>query len=356
MTLHPPRERGAATPTAPGDGPPRRIGNVRRSACLALAVAVLAAACAASVAIGSANLPLSTVWESVTGQGGGIDHLTVRTLRVPRTVLAVLVGAALGVAGALIQGLTRNPLADPGVLGVNAGAQFAIVLAVAVLGVTRIEQYLWYGFGGAVVAAVVVHLIAASGPGGATPLRLTLVGVALSAVLMGAAQTLALTDPETFERMRYWVAGTVADRPAGTLTLIWPFILGGVVLAFACSRGLNALALGDDVARALGARIVATRVVGLLAVTLLCGAATAAAGPIGFVGLMVPHAVRFVTGPDQRWVLPFSLVLGPVLVLLSDILGRVVIRPAELQVGVVTAFLGAPVLIALARRGKARVP
>nr|WP_255672196.1 iron chelate uptake ABC transporter family permease subunit [Glycomyces amatae] len=323
---------------------------------LAASVAALALATAVSLAVGSAPLPPSTVWAALTAPDGSLDHLTVLDLRLPRTLLALLVGAALGLAGALIQALTRNPLADPGILGVNAGAGFAIVLGVALFGVTRIQQYLWLGFAGAVTAAVVVYVIAARGPGGVNPLRLTLVGVALSAVLSGASSTLALIDPRTFDRMRFWGAGSIADRPDGTIAAILPFILIGLALGLACARPLNALALGDDMARAQGARIVLTRTAGVVAVTLLCGAATAAAGPIGFIGLMIPHAVRWLTGPDQRWILPFSLVLAPVLLLVADVLGRLVVWPAELQVGVVTALIGAPVLILMVRRAKAATP
>ena len=322
----------------------------RRAVWLCASLLLLAAATAASIAIGSARLPLSTVWAALTAPDGSIDHATVLTLRVPRTLLGLLVGAALAVAGALMQGLTRNPLADPGILGVNAGAGFAIVLAVALLGVTRISEYLWFGFLGAIAAGVVVYAVAARGPGGATPLRLTLVGVALSAVLTGFSHTLSMLNTQTFDRMRFWGAGTLADRPDGTIEAVLPVILIGLLIAATTARGMNALALGDDLARSVGSRVGWTRARGMLAVTLLCGAATAAAGPIGFVGLMVPHAVRFLVGPDQRWILPFSLVLGPTLLLTSDVLGRVVAPPAELQVGVVTAFIGAPVLIALVRR------
>lgn len=307
----------------------------------------------ASILVGSAQLAPSTVWAALTAPDGSIDHATVLTLRLPRTALGVLVGAALAVSGALMQGLTRNPLADPGILGVNAGAGFAIVLGVTLFGVTRIADYLWFGFLGAVLAGAAVYAVAARGPGGADPLRLTLVGVALSAVLMGFSQTLAMLNTTTFDRMRFWGAGSLADRPDGTIQTILPFIAAGIIIAVLTARGLNALALGDDLARSLGSRVPWTRAGGMLAVTLLCGAATAAVGPIGFVGLMVPHAVRFLVGSDQRWILAFSVLLGPILVLASDILGRILVAPAELQVGVVTAFLGAPVLIALVRGSKA---
>lgn len=337
----------APAPLACGAAPIRRRS---RPLWLAASLLLLAATCIASLAVGSAQLSPATVWEALTAPDGSIDHVTIVTLRVPRTVLGVLVGAALAVSGALIQGLTRNPLADPGILGVNAGAGFAISVGVAVLGVTRIQDYLWLGFVGAVIAAALVYGIASRGAGGATPVRLTLVGIALGAVFMGVSQTLALLSTQTFDRMRFWGAGTIADRPAGTIETIWPVIVIGLLLACTTARGMNALALGDDLARSVGTRVEVTRGAGLVAITLLCGAATAAAGPIGFVGLMIPHAVRFVTGPDQRWILPFSLTLGPVLVLASDILGRLIVWPAELQVGVVTAFIGAPVLIALVRR------
>ncbi|HEY1180327.1 MAG TPA: iron chelate uptake ABC transporter family permease subunit, partial [Phytomonospora sp.] len=296
---------------------------------------------------------LRTVWDAVTAYDGSAVHATIADLRVPRTLLGIAVGAALGVAGALIQALTRNPLADPGVLGVNAGAGFAVALAVAAFGVTRIDQYLWFAFAGAVAATIAVYAIAAQGHRAPTPLRLTLVGVAFGAVLTGVAQTLALTDPRTFDRMRFWGAGTIADRPQGTLGAILPWLVAGLVIAAVCAHPLNALALGEEHARSVGALIGPTRAGVVLAVTLLCGAATAAAGPIAFVGLMVPHAVRRLTGPDQRWIIGVSAVAGSVVLLSADVIGRLIVVPAELQAGIVTAFVGAPVLIVLARRAKA---
>lgn len=197
-------------------------------------------------------------------------------------------------------------------------------------------------------------MIAGGGRGAPTPVRLTLVGIALAAVLTGMSQTLALLDVQTFDRMRFWGAGTIADRPEGTLAAIAPFVLTGLVIALLVAHPLNALALGEDLARTVGARTGGTRLLVVVAVTLLCGAATAAAGPISFVGLMIPHAVRWVTGPDWRWILAFSAVLAPVLMLVSDMIGRLVVLPGELQVGVVTAFVGAPVLIVLVRRARAR--
>jgi iron complex transport system permease protein len=307
-----------------------------------------------SVAVGSAMLPLDVVWRAFTHPDGSATQITVTEARVSRTLLGLVVGVALGVAGALIQAFTRNPLADPGVLGVNAGAGFAVTLAVALFGITRIDQYLPFAFAGAVLASVLVYLTGSGARGSASPVRLTLVGVALAAVLTGVSQTLALIDVETFDRMRFWGAGTIADRPAGTLEAIVPAVIAGLVIAALCARPLDAIALGDDVARAVGLRLGLIRVGVVLAVTLLCGAATAAAGPLVFVGLVVPHIVRWITGPRWPWIIAYSAVLSPVLLLGADILGRLLVIPAELQVGVVMPLIGAPVLVVLVRGRRAR--
>ena len=344
-TSHGHRPREATT-----QPPPR----VRRWLGLALAVLALCLSIVLSVAVGSAFLPVDVVLRAFTDPDGSVAQVTVSVARVDRTILGLLVGAALGGAGALIQGLTRNPLADPGILGVNAGAGFAVALAVAFLGVTRISQYLSFALLGAVAAAVVVYAIAGGGRNSPTPLRLTLVGVAFGAVLMGMTQALALIDTETFDRMRFWGAGTLADRPGGTIAVIAPFVLVGLLLAVVCAHPLNQVALGDDSARAAGVRVGLLRVGVVLAVTLLCGTATAAAGPISFVGLMVPHAVRWFTGPDWRKVIVFSILVAPAFLLSADILGRLLVWPSELQVGVTTALLGAPVLVVLVRRSKAK--
>ncbi|MGW0249446.1 FecCD family ABC transporter permease [Nocardia goodfellowii] len=319
---------------------------------LLVGVGLLAAVCVLSLMIGARDIPMGTAWDALWHFDGSDEHVVVRTLRVPRTVLAVIVGAALGVSGALIQAMTRNPLADPGILGVNAGAGFFVALGVAAFGLTSVWSYVWFAFLGAAVVTVAVYALGSLGRGGATPIRLTLAGVALGAVLSGITMGLMLLDPKTFDQMRFWNAGTVSGRG---MDIVWPvslFIAVGLTLAMAVARPLNALALGEDLARALGTDIVRTRVAAVAAVTLLCGAATAAAGPIGFVGLMIPHVARWIVGPDQRWILPYSMVGAPILLLVADIIGRVVIRPDELAVGIVTAFVGAPVLIALIRRKK----
>ncbi|WP_232847877.1 FecCD family ABC transporter permease [Occultella kanbiaonis] len=315
---------------------------------LLLAVLALAVMLAVSMLVGSGMISVAESVHQLLHPSDRAD--IVWTLRVPRALLGVLCGAAFAVAGALIQALTRNPLADPGILGVNAGAGFAVVLAVAILGLSRVQQFLPYSFLGAVLATVLVYLLSTRGTAGASPVRFILVGVALAAVLGGMSQTLALLNPTIYDRMRFWGAGSITDRPPETVGAVVWFIVAGLVLAMLCAGPLNTMALGDDMARSLGVPVAALQVACVVAITLLCGAATAAAGPIGFVGLMVPHIVRWITGPDQRWVIPGSMLVGAVLLLTADVIGRVVLWPTELQVGVVTAFIGAPVLVLLVRR------
>ena len=350
--------RSSTLDDAPATGPDAAPSGIARTGALRatgllVACLVLVAAVALSLVVGSKAVPLATVWDALTAYDGSADHVVVRDLRLPRTVVGLLVGAALGVSGALIQAMTRNPLADPGILGVNAGAAFAVVLAIALLGTTDIASFIWFAFLGAVLATVAVYAIGSQGRGGATPVRLTLAGVALAAVLTGITQGITLLDPTVFDRMRFWTAGSLAGRTMDMAGTVAPFVAVGLVLALVVARPLNAVALGDDLARSLGAHVGRTRVVGAVAVTLLCGAATAVAGPIAFVGLMVPHVARWTVGPDQRWIVPYSAVLAPVLLLVSDVVGRVVAIPGEVQVGVITAFVGSPVLIALVRRAKA---
>jgi iron complex transport system permease protein len=346
----------APTRTAPsrGSGTPglARTGG-GRGGWFALTLLALAAVVLLSVAIGAKNIAPHTVLDTLFGHRGSDDDLIVLNVRLPRTVLGLLVGAALGVAGALIQAMTRNPLADPGILGVNAGASFFVVLAVGAFGLTSIWSYIWFAFLGAVLATVAVYLVGSAGRGGGSPVRLTLAGVALSAVLTGIGSGITLLDPAAFDQLRYWKAGSLAGRGYDIVLAVLPFLLAGLAVAVAISRSLNAVALGDELAAGLGVRTTRIRLFGVVAVTLLCGAATAAVGPVAFVGLMVPHVARWLIGPDQRWIVAFSAVLAPVLLLVSDVLGRLVARPGELQVGIVTAVVGAPVLIYLVRRKQA---
>lgn len=345
-------DRGARAAALPPALPDARRGAVRALAVVAIAV-MLAVAVTLSLMIGSNPIGARDVLAVLSGGGSPDIRYVVAELRVPRTVAGLVVGVALGAAGALIQGFTRNPLADPGILGVNAGAAFAVAIGIAVFGLRDMSVLVWLSFAGALVVTLGVTVIGSSGRGPADPLRLTLAGVALGAVFAGATTGMTLSDPDAFDRMRAWHAGSLLGRGFEVLGPVLPFVAVATVAALALARGLNALALGDDVARAQGAHVGAIRVGVVAAVTVLAGTATAIAGPVSFVGLMVPHVARWMFGVDQRRILLASIALAPTLILLSDVLGRVLIAPAEIPVGVVTAFVGAPVLIALARRRRA---
>lgn len=329
-------------------------GNIVRLLFLGLGFVLLVAAFIASIVIGSRAVSLHTVIEAFTAYNRLSDeHIIIREYRLPRTLLGLMAGAGFGVSGALMQAATRNPLADPGILGVNAGAAFFVTLAVGLFGFHSIDTYLWFAFLGAILVTLTVYALGAASRDGATPVRLVLAGVALSAVLGGIGSSITLLDPQAFNAMRYWSIGSLAGRDMQIVNTVVPFICIGLVVAFLASRPLNAVMLGDDLARSLGANILSARILTIVAVTLLAGTATAAAAPIGFIGLMVPHVVRWFTGPDQRWIIPLTMIYAPVLLLVADITGRLILFPGELEAGIVTAFIGAPVLILLARRKKA---
>ncbi|MET7906150.1 iron chelate uptake ABC transporter family permease subunit [Streptomyces sp. NPDC005355] len=343
MTLVSPAKAGTETATAP----PRRR-TARRAAGLAVSLGVLLTLVAASIAIGAKSIPPGEVWHGLFHYTGRDTDVVIRDVRLPRTILGLLVGIALGLSGAVIQALTRNPLADPGLLGLSAGAAASVVSAISFLGVSSLTGYVWFAFLGTAVASVLVYAL--GGSRGATPVRLALAGTAVYAALYGYVNAVELLDSAALDKMRFWTVGSLASANMTVVRQVTPFLLVGTVLALALGRSLNAVALGDDTARALGTHLGRTRVLSMAAVTLLCGAATAACGPIAFVGLMVPHLVRALTGPDLRWILPYAAVLSPVLLLGADVIGRVVARPAELQVGVVTTLIGGPVFIYLVRR------
>lgn len=324
----------------------------RRIVGLVVALVALLVLLVASVMIGSTAIAPWVVWDALFHPSANIDQFAIRDFRLPRTIVGAVVGVALGLSGALIQALTRNPLADPGIFGVHAGASFAVTVAVGLLGVRDIQDYMWFAFAGAMVVTLMV-LALGSTRQGRSPVVMVLAGVCVGAVLGGFREALQLTNPDAFDAMRSWNAGSILGRPLDVVWPILPFFAVALTLAFAVSGSLNALALGDDVAASQGVRLVRTRVLSVIALTLLAGGATAIAGPIGFVGLMVPHVARWLVGPHQRWIFAYSILLAPSLLLASDILGRVVMRPGEIPVGIVTAFVGAPVLIALVRRTKA---
>ncbi|QSB17462.1 iron chelate uptake ABC transporter family permease subunit [Natronosporangium hydrolyticum] len=310
---------------------------------LLLAVVVL------SLVLGARPLPLAEIWPGLTDPDAEA-YRVVRQMRVPRTALGVLAGVALGLAGAMMQSLTRNPLADPGLLGINAGAAAAVVSAITFFGITSLLGYVWFAFAGAAAVAAAVWTI--GGGRVANPARLVLAGMAVNVALIAYVNAVQLLDTASLERMRFWTVGSLAAPPPGTALRLAPFILVGVVLVALLAQPLNLLAMGDETARALGGRPGLTRAVTVVAVTLLCGAATAGCGPIAFVGLIVPHLVRRFTGPDLRWLLPTCALVAPALLLGADVLGRVLGRPGELQVGIVTAVLGGAFLVFVVRGGR----
>jgi iron complex transport system permease protein len=339
---------------APPARRPRRTGpgarRSRRIGFLLVLLLLLGLAVLASIAVGAKAIPLGHVWDAIWSPAATEDDLVVRTLRLPRTALGILVGIALGVAGALMQGHTRNPLAEPGLLGVSAGSAFFVVLGIFAFGVTSLYGYVWFAFAGAFVASVAVFLLGSAGRGGPTPVTLALAGVAVSYLLRALSSAIVLSDSATLDSYRFWDVGALAGRDVALVGQITPFLLLGLLLAFANAPGLNLLALGEDVARGLGQNVTLTRWTGLAAITLLTGAAVAACGPIAFLGLVVAHLARFFTGPDYRWLLPAAGLAGAVLLLVADVVGRVVARPGELQVGIVLAFIGAPFFVVLVRR------
>ncbi|MFF5516294.1 FecCD family ABC transporter permease [Streptomyces coeruleorubidus] len=329
----------------------------RRVVGLGALVLVLVAAGAVSLAVGARALSPGEVWHGLFAAPESDQRLTeirliVETVRVPRTVLAIVAGVALGVGGALIQGYTRNPIADTGLLGVNSGASFTVVTVIAVFGLSDPFQYIWFAFLGAAVAGVVVFGLASIGRGAGNPLTLALAGQGVTVFLAAMTTAIALSDQKSLNALRFWNAGSVAGVGFGVIWPVTGFIAAGLVLALITLPALNLLNLGDDVARGLGVNIALSRTIGITAITLLAGAATAACGPIAFLGLMVAHVARYMTGPDYRWLVPYAGLLGAVVLLVCDIVGRLVVRPSELDAGVVVALLGAPFFAALVWRGK----
>lgn len=318
---------------------------------LAMLAVIILVVSVLSIIVGARPIPLAATWQALTAYDpGDTNHRVIFDLRLPRTLIGLAVGAALGLSGALLQGATRNPLADPSILGIHAGAATAVVLSVFVIGWSSLAIYVWLAFAGAGLAMLAVYTIASIGREGATPVKLALSGAAVSAVLVSINSGILVLSPSTLDQVRFWQVGALAGRDMTVLLQVLPFLLGGAILALASGRMLDGLAMGDDVARALGQRVGRGRALCLVAAVILAGAGTAAAGPIAFVGLTVPHVARAITGPRYRWILPYSMLMAPILLLGADIFGRIIALPGEVQVGIVTAALGAPVFIALVRR------
>jgi iron complex transport system permease protein len=352
-----PRPGDAGTGAGPEPQQPEPLQPARRPVLPVLvlvgALALLVVAAVASVVWGTRAVGWGDLVGGLAGGDGSIAEAAVAK-RVPRTILAVLVGAALGLAGTVMQGVTRNPLADPGILGVTTGAALVVVTGIAFFGLSSPTSYVWVAIAGAAAAAVFVYAVGSMGRGGATPLKLALAGAASSAAFSSLISAILLPRIDVMNVFRFWQIGGVGGATYDRITLVLPFLAVGAAISMASARGLNALALGDDLAAGLGHRVGRTRLSAAVGGVVLCGAATAVAGPIGFVGLVVPHVCRLVVGLDHRWLVPLSAVTGAPLLTLADVVGRVVARPAEVDVGIVTALVGAPVFIVLVRRLRVR--
>jgi iron complex transport system permease protein len=316
-------------------------------------LAALLVAVVASVVAGARDVTADDVLAGLTGTRDTLAQAAVAQ-RVPRTVLAVLIGAALGLAGAVMQGVTRNPLADPGILGVNTGASLAVVTGMASFGLVSATSHVWVAIGGAAVTAVFVYAVGSLGRGGHTPLKLALAGAVSSAALTSLISAVVLSRNDIATTFRSWQIGGVGGASFDRISLVLPFLAVGAVVCLLTARGLNSLALGDDLAAGLGERVALIRLGASFGAVVLCGAATAVAGPIGFVGLVVPHLCRLLIGVDHRWLLPLSALGGAVLLTVADVVGRLVNRPEEIDVGIITALVGAPFFIWIVRRQKVR--
>ena len=335
--------------------PSQRNLQLRRSpsillAGLGLGVIILLLCLLASVGLGAADVSPQEIWNALFAfDESSTNHLIIRTVRLPRSLIALFVGAAMAIAGAIMQGLTSNPLASPGILGVSTGAAFAVVLSTLTFGVSSLSVYAWFALAGGAVTAGLVYLFAALGPGGVTPLNLTLAGTVFSTLIGTLTSSILILNQQTFEQVRFWLAGSLAG---GDIDLVWqviPYLIAGFLMAQFLSRHVTTLSLGETVARGLGQNTAWIKGLGALSVVLLVGGSVSIAGPIGFVGLIVPHFVRFLVGVDYRWILPYAAILGAVLLLVADIFARLIIRPIEIPVGLVTPLLGAPFFIYLIR-------
>jgi iron complex transport system permease protein len=317
---------------------------------LGLGIGLVALCLAWGIIVGTADISLQTVWDALFNfDDTSFQHLVIRTVRMPRVLAGALVGAALAVAGAIMQGLTRNPLASPSILGVNAGAAFAVVLLVFLLDNPPLSAYALVALIGASVAAAIVYTLGSMGHGGASPLKLTLAGAVFTAFIGALTTSLLITDAETLDQIRFWTVGSLLGRDWNLLWQTAPYMLVGMVGALILARQITTISLGEDIATGLGQNTLIVKLLAAVMVVLLAGGAVALAGPIAFVGLVAPHIVRFLVGQDYRWILPYAAIMGAILLILADMAARIVIRPQELPVGIMMGLLGAPFFIYLAR-------
>jgi iron complex transport system permease protein len=316
---------------------------------LVLGLVILLVCLVYSVTLGAAEIPLDKILESFITFDNSYEHLVIQTIRLPRSLIAILVGSALAVSGALMQGLTRNPLADPGILGIQSGAAVAVVTTIFVFGSSSVNDYTIAAFLGAGATAILVYFLGSLGRGGATPLNLTVAGAALTAFISSVTTAILIVSQRTLEEIRFWLAGSLAGRDINIFFQALPFVVIGLVAAFALGRQITTMSLGEDVAKGLGQQTAWIKIMTAISVVLLAGSSVAIAGPIGFIGLVVPHIVKFFIKADYRWILPYSAVFGAILLLVADIAARVLLKPQELPVGVMTALIGAPFFVYLAK-------
>lgn len=319
---------------------------------LLISLLALAAAMMGSIAFGVTNIPLTEVWNSFAHYNGGNEHLIILTARVPRALIAAAVGASLAIAGALMQVITRNPIASPSTLGVNAGAAFFIIMAAGWLGVDGLQAFTLVALIGAAVSGGIVFMLGSIGRDGMTPVKITLAGASMAAFFHSLTQGLMLSDGKMFDQVLIWLVGSVAGRDLNQLNAVWPYMAAGMLIALLLGRHLNALSMGDDIAQSLGQKTALIKLLAAAAVILLAGASVAAAGPIAFIGIIIPHIVRYFIGNDYRWILPYSAVLGAILLVTADLGSRYIAMPKEVPVGVMTAIIGVPFFVYIARKGR----
>ncbi|GIO91296.1 MULTISPECIES: FecCD family ABC transporter permease [Paenibacillus] len=319
---------------------------------LLISLLALAAAMMGSIAFGVTNIPLTEVWNSFAHYNGGNEHLIILTARVPRALIAAAVGASLAIAGALMQVITRNPIASPSTLGVNAGAAFFIIMAAGWLGVDGLQAFTLVALIGAAVSGGIVFMLGSIGRDGMTPVKITLAGASMAAFFHSLTQGLMLSDGKMFDQVLIWLVGSVAGRDLNQLNAVWPYMAAGMLIALLLGRHLNALSMGDDIAQSLGQKTALIKLLAAAAVILLAGGSVAAAGPIAFIGIIIPHIVRYFIGNDYRWILPYSAVLGAILLVTADLGSRYIAMPKEVPVGVMTAIIGVPFFVYIARKGR----
>ncbi|KON83880.1 iron ABC transporter [Rossellomorea marisflavi] len=315
-------------------------------------VVLLVAFIALSIVYGYTDTSWKAAFDTFMEPDGSTEHLVIQNIRLPRALIAAAVGASLAISGVLMQTLTKNPLASPGIFGINAGGGFMVVMAVTLFGVTSLQSFAWLSFLGAAIAAVGVFIIGgASGSNGLTPMKLTLAGAAITAMFSSFTQGLLALNEAALEQVLFWLAGSVQGRSLAILAGVFPYILAGWILSLMIAGKMNILAMGEDVAKGLGVKTNILKVISLVAVVLLAGGSVAVAGPIGFIGIVIPHIARKIIGVDHRWLIPYSGLLGAILLLAADIGARYIIMPQEVPVGVMTAVIGAPFFVYVARRG-----